>query len=224
MSRRRSSTTARRFITAPPVASSTRTRRRKLELYAKMIACYEKFIELFDEAPVERVEIPFENGKTIPGILQTVPGVPNAPLRHHRAGDGHHQGVPAEPLPQPLPAARPRHAQHRRTRPGGEQHARDLGDARQLRARGVPLPSTFSNPAPRWTPSKIGLYGWSMGSYWGPRVAAHDKRLKACVGAMGVYLQKDSIFKPAESPPTARTTSTCPTSTMRMSSTPWPNR
>ena len=42
---------------------------------------------------------------------------------------------------------------------------------------------------------KIGLYGWSMGSYWGPRVAAHDKRLKACVGAMGVYLQKDSIFK-----------------------------
>ena len=40
---------------------------RKRELYASLIRCYEKFIALFDEAPVRRVEIPFENGKTIPG-------------------------------------------------------------------------------------------------------------------------------------------------------------
>jgi pimeloyl-ACP methyl ester carboxylesterase len=34
-----------------------------------------------------------------------------------------------------------------------------------------------------------------MGSYWGPRVAAEDPRVKALVGAMGVFLQKDTIFK-----------------------------
>ena len=34
-----------------------------------------------------------------------------------------------------------------------------------------------------------------MGSYWGPRVAAFDPRVKALVGAMGNYLQKDTIFK-----------------------------
>ena len=34
-----------------------------------------------------------------------------------------------------------------------------------------------------------------MGSYWGPRVAAFDPRVKAVVGAMGNYLQKDTIFK-----------------------------
>ena len=34
-----------------------------------------------------------------------------------------------------------------------------------------------------------------MGSYWGPRVAAYDPRVKALVGAMGNYLQKDTIFK-----------------------------
>ena len=43
--------------------------------------------------------------------------------------------------------------------------------------------------------SRIGVYGWSMGSYWGPRIAAHDSRVKALVGAMGVYQQKDTIFK-----------------------------
>ena len=34
-----------------------------------------------------------------------------------------------------------------------------------------------------------------MGSYWAPRVAAFDPRVKAVVGAMGVYQQKDTIFK-----------------------------
>ncbi len=34
-----------------------------------------------------------------------------------------------------------------------------------------------------------------MGSYWGPRIAAFDPRVKALVGAMGNYLQKDTIFK-----------------------------
>ena len=48
---------------------------------------------------------------------------------------------------------------------------------------------------PELDTDKVGVYGWSMGSYWGPRIAAHDPRVKACVGAMGVYLQKDTIFK-----------------------------
>jgi dipeptidyl aminopeptidase/acylaminoacyl peptidase len=42
---------------------------------------------------------------------------------------------------------------------------------------------------------RVGIYGWSMGSYWAPRIAAHDARVKAVVGAMGVYGQKDTIFK-----------------------------
>ncbi|MBI4252407.1 MAG: prolyl oligopeptidase family serine peptidase, partial [Candidatus Tectomicrobia bacterium] len=53
----------------------------------------------------------------------------------------------------------------------------------------------FLEKRPEIDASRVGLYGWSMGSYWGPRVAAHDPRLKACVGAMGVYLQKDTIFQ-----------------------------
>src|SRR6185295_6992776 len=52
---------------------------RKHELYARLVHCYTKFTELFEEACVRRVEIPFENGKTIPAILQTVPGREKTP-------------------------------------------------------------------------------------------------------------------------------------------------
>src|SRR5215470_3921550 len=37
------------------------------------------FTDVFDDASVRRVEIPFENGRTIPGILQTVPSVAKSP-------------------------------------------------------------------------------------------------------------------------------------------------
>ena len=53
----------------------------------------------------------------------------------------------------------------------------------------------FMETLPALDASKIGVYGWSMGSYWGPRIAAYDSRVKALVGAMGNYLQKDTIFK-----------------------------
>ena len=53
----------------------------------------------------------------------------------------------------------------------------------------------FLETRPEVDAKKIGVYGWSMGSYWGPRIAAHDRRVKALAGAMGVYLQKDTIFQ-----------------------------
>jgi pimeloyl-ACP methyl ester carboxylesterase len=53
----------------------------------------------------------------------------------------------------------------------------------------------FIETIPELDAGKVGVYGWSMGSYWGPRVAAYDPRVKALVGAMGVFLQKDTIFK-----------------------------
>ncbi len=96
---------------------------RKLELYQRMVHCYARFTELFDEAAVRRVEIPFENGKSIPGILQTVPGAKGkTPVVLVIPGSGHHQGVHAEPLPQPFPPPRSGHLKHRRSRPGREQH------------------------------------------------------------------------------------------------------
>ena len=166
----------------------------KLELYKKMVGCYEKFTELFGEAPVTRVEIPFENGKTIPGILQTVPGVENAPCVVVIPG--------MDTIKEYMPSPYHNHFRRRGIAtlsidgPGqGESNTRETWVTLDNFERAGAAAIDFLEGLPEIDASKIGIYGWSMGSYWGPRVAAHDGRVKACVGAMGVLLQKDDLFK-----------------------------
>ena len=45
---------------------------------------------------------------------------------------------------------------------------------------------------------RIGLWGVSMGSYWGLRTAAADKRIKAVATAMGCYGDMSTIFEKAQ--------------------------
>jgi len=178
----------------PACGSIHRNSQQKKKLYGKLIACYEKFIELFPEALVERVEIPFENGKSIPGILQTVPGVKKAPCVLVVPG----MDTIKEYMPNPY------HNHFRRRGlatlsidgPGqGESNVRETWVTLDNFERAGSAVLDYLEGRPEVDASRIGVYGWSMGSYWGPRIAAHDKRVKACVGAMGVYLQKDTIFK-----------------------------
>ncbi len=51
---------------------------RKRRLYGRLVECCEQFIKC-SSLPIQRVEIPFEGGKTIPGIFQPVPGASKAP-------------------------------------------------------------------------------------------------------------------------------------------------
>ncbi len=47
-------------------------------------------------------------------------------------------------------------------------------------------------------PRRLGLFGISMGSYWGSRVTAHDRRIKATVTGMACYGAKHIIFNIAQ--------------------------
>lgn len=167
---------------------------RKIELYGHLVRCYEKFISLFDEAPVKRVEIPFENGKTIPGILQTVPGVKNAPCVLVVPG----MDTIKEYMPSPYHNHFRRRGMATLTIDGpgqGESNVRETWVTLDNFERAGSAAIDFLEKVPEVDTSKLGVYGWSMGSYWAPRIAAHDARVKAVVGAMGVYGQKDTIFK-----------------------------
>ena len=167
---------------------------RKIELYGHLIRCYEKFISLFDEAPVKRVEIPFENGKTIPGILQTVPGVKNAPCVLVVPG----MDTIKEYMPSPYHNHFRRRGMATLTIDGpgqGESNVRETWVTLDNFERAGSAAIDFLEKLPEVDANRIGAYGWSMGSYWAPRIAAHDARVKAIVGAMGVYGQKDTIFK-----------------------------
>jgi dipeptidyl aminopeptidase/acylaminoacyl peptidase len=172
---------------------------RKRELYAALVGCYEKFVALFDEAPVRRVEIPFENGRTIPGILQTVPGAQKTPCVLVVPG--------MDTIKEYMPSPYHNHFRRRGIAtltidgPGqGESNLRETWVTLDNFERAGSAAIDFLESQPGIDATRIGAYGWSMGSYWVPRIAAHDARLKAIVGAMGVYGQKDTIFahsKPA---------------------------
>lgn len=167
---------------------------RKLQLYQRLIHCYTKFTELFDEAPVKRVEIPFENGKTIPGILQTVPGVEKAPCVLVVPG----MDTIKEYMPSPYHNHFRRRGMASLTIDGpgqGESNTRETWVTLDNFERAGSAAIDFLEKQTGIDANRIGTYGWSMGSYWAPRIAAHDKRIKALVGAMGVYGQKDTIFK-----------------------------
>lgn len=166
----------------------------KLELYERLVRCYTRFTELYDYAPVRRVEIPFENGKTIPGILQTVPGVEKAPCVLVIPG--------MDTIKEYMPSPYHNHFLRRGIAtlsidgPGqGESNTRETWVTLDNFERAGAAAFDFLESVPEVDADRLGIYGWSMGSYWGPRIAAHDSRAKALVGAMGVYLQKDTIFK-----------------------------
>ncbi len=167
---------------------------RKLELYARLVHCYQKFTELFDEACVRRVEIPFENGKTIPGILQTVPGAQKAPCVLIVPG----MDTIKEYMPSPYHNHFRRRGMATLTIDGpgqGESNIRETWVTLDNFERAGSAAIDFLETRPEIDASRVGAYGWSMGSYWAPRIAAHDPRVKAVVGAMGVYQQKDTIFQ-----------------------------
>ncbi len=167
---------------------------RKLELYQRLVHCYQKFTEYFDEACVRRVEIPFENGKTIPAILQTVSGDRKAPCVIVVPG----MDTIKEYMPSPYHNHFRRRGMATLTIDGpgqGESTIREtwvtLGNFQRAGSAAI----DYLERRPEIDATRIGVYGWSMGSYWAPQIAAHDPRVKACVGAMGVYEQKDTIFK-----------------------------
>jgi dienelactone hydrolase len=167
---------------------------KKRELYARLVDCYEKFIALNPEGHVRRVEIPFENGKTIPGILQTVPGVDKAPCVLVVPG----MDTIKEYMPSPYHNHFRRRGMATLTIDGpgqGESNVRETWVTLDNYERAGSAAIDFLEKTPGIDANRIGAYGWSMGSYWVPRIAAHDPRLKAIVGAMGVYGQKDTIFK-----------------------------
>lgn len=170
---------------------------RKLALYERLVHCYQRFTELYDEANVRRVEIPFENGKTIPGILQTVPGAGKTPCVLVVPG--------MDTIKEYMPSPYHNHFRRRGMAtlsidgPGqGESNTRETWVTLDNFERAGSAALDFLETVPEVDGGRIGLYGWSMGSYWAPRIAAHDPRVKALAGAMGVYMQKDTIFKEAK--------------------------
>ena len=168
---------------------------KKKAMHDDVVRCYGKFMKSC-EYPIERIELPFE-GKKIYGIL------------HLPKGKGPFPTILLVPGMDMIKEDKPNPFENQFLRRGMAVLSIDGPGQGETRVNGLKVTlenyqaagKTFLDylvKRPEIDSEKIGLLGISMGSYWGPLVAVHDSRIKACVAALGCYLDKDRIFNSAQ--------------------------
>ena len=173
----------------------------KIRLYGKMLSCYEKFIK-YNDNPIEKVEIPWE-GKSIAALLHLLPDRRKAPCVIYVPGmDNTKEGFLkryGETFPQPnLFVQRGMHAIAIDGPGQGESNLRKIRATPDNYERAGKAVIDYLMTRPEIDADKIAVYGLSMGSYWAPRIAAYDSRIKACVaGVACFFMNRHTIFEEA---------------------------
>ena len=160
-------------------------------------ACYDKFIQ-YAGRPIERVELPYQ-GKSIAALLHLPP--------NRKSGER----VPCVlyiPGMDGVKEDNPMHNDPLLER-GIAVLAIDGPGQGETRERGIKCTASNYEDAgklacdylvkrPEIDPDRLAIMGSSMGSYWGPRVAAVEPRFKACaVSGVNVEPGQNTIFNSA---------------------------
>jgi pimeloyl-ACP methyl ester carboxylesterase len=161
-------------------------------LYAKMC----EMVDLRTEVapyPVERVEVPFDDGKTISCLLHLLPGKPKAPCVIYVPGMD--QSKEAVPKVMGNPAiARGMHILSMDGPGQGNsnmQKIRAVGDNYERAGAAV---ISYLEGREEVIPDKIGIYGVSMGSFWSMRLASYDRRPAALASGVACFNPNNTIF------------------------------
>ncbi len=160
-------------------------------------ACYDKFIQ-FAGRPIERVELPFEGkslsallhlpprmkaGEKVPAILY-IPGMDGVKEDNPIYGDPFlERGIAVLAIDGPGQ---------------GESRARGVKCTSSNYEEAGKIACDYLVKRPEIDANRLAIMGSSMGSYWGPRVAAAEPRFKACaVSGVCVEPGQYSIFNTA---------------------------
>jgi dienelactone hydrolase len=161
-------------------------------LYAKMC----EMVDLRTEVapyPVERVEVPFDDGKTISCLLHLLPGKPKAPCVIYVPGMD--QSKEAVPKVMGNPAiARGMHILSMDGPGQGNsnmQKIRAVGDNYERAGAAV---ISYLEGREEVISDKIGIYGVSMGSFWSMRLASYDRRPAALASGVACFNPNNTIF------------------------------
>jgi dipeptidyl aminopeptidase/acylaminoacyl peptidase len=163
-------------------------------LYERMSACYDRIIEL-SPYPIERVEVPWE-GVTLAGLLHLVPGLDKAPTVIFLPG----MDMTKEAFPDPENNPFLKRGMHVLSFDGPGQ---GISNLRKIRVtddnyeRAASAALDYLANRPEVDAERLAVSGFSMGSYWGMRLAAIDPRVKAVATAAACYGSKQAIFEEA---------------------------
>ncbi|MFC2042250.1 alpha/beta hydrolase family protein [Chloroflexota bacterium] len=171
----------------------------KIRLHAKLLYCHDK-VRKYSEYPIEKLEIPWGD-KTIPALLHLVPDKKKAPCVIYIPGmDQTKEWFPNQPgtmVYNPF-AKRGMHVLSIDGPGQGECNLRKIRVRPDNHKEAAKAAIDYLMTRPEVDGNKIGLYGVSMGSYWGSHIAAFDNRIKATVTTLGCYMiDKHPIFEEA---------------------------
>jgi dipeptidyl aminopeptidase/acylaminoacyl peptidase len=160
---------------------------------------YRKLSEMVDRRsqvaayPIERVEVPFEDGKTISCLLHLLPDRRKAPVVIYVPG----MDQTKEVFPKAYHNIGLSRGFHVLAMDGpgqgnsNMQKIRAVGD--NYERAGAAVISYLRN-RPEVDKKRIAIYGISMGSYWSLRLSSYDHRAAAVVSSVACFNPNNTIF------------------------------
>ena len=163
------------------------------------IGLYSRLCEVVDRRgevapyPVERVEVPFDDGKTISCLLHLLPGRPKAPCVIYVPG----MDQTKEAFPKVTGNPFIQRGMHILSMDGPGQGSSNM---QKIRATGDNYERagaaviSYLEGREEVVSDKIGIYGVSMGSYWSLRLASYDHRPAALASGVACFNPNNTIF------------------------------
>jgi len=152
---------------------------------------FDKVIK-YSKYPMERVEIPFE-GKSIPGIFSLTPTKEKAPTILFIPGMDTNKENGLNHINNPF-VIRGMNCLAIDGPGQGESLVRKIWVDDETYVRAGKAVIDYLVKRPEVDPNKVGIHGLSMGTYWGPLIAAQDARVKALSTHASCQYNKDHIF------------------------------
>ena len=146
--------------------------------------------------PIERVEVPFDDGKSISCLLHLLPGRPRAPVVIYVPG----MDQTKETFPKANHNIALSRGFHVLSMDGPGQGASNM---RKIRAvgdnyeRAGAAVVSYLEKRKEINAGKIAIYGVSMGSYWTLRLASYDRRIAAVASTVACFNPNNTIFTQA---------------------------
>lgn len=166
----------------------------KIYLHGKLLECFEK-VMLHAPHPIERVEIPFGED-FIQGVLHLLPGRPRAPTVLFIPGMDMTKEAIIDPIHHPF-VERGLNCLHIDGPGQGTSNLRKIRVSAENYKLAGKAAIDFLVQRPEVDAGRIGVSGFSFGSYWGMEIAATDRRVKAVATAAACYGPKRAIFEQA---------------------------
>ncbi len=143
--------------------------------------------------PIERVEVPFDGGKTISCLFHLLPDRRKAPVVLYVPG----MDQTKEVFPKAHHNVALARGFHVLAMDGPGQGSSNLQKIRAVKdnyERAGAAVISYLMKRPEVDPRRIAIYGISMGSYWSLRLSSYDHRAAAVVSAVACFNPNNTIF------------------------------